>query len=97
MELLEFGKEPALEISKFSDRILSMMRTNSVTDSGAMLTQLGKIMDRFDKNDFEEQKGLLSKLFKRGNSMIEKIFKNIKRSAVKSKKSTSKFRNIKMK
>ena len=52
-----------------------MMRTNSVTDSGAMLTQLGKIMDRFDKNDFEEQKGLLSKLFKRGNSMIEKIFK----------------------
>ncbi|MPQ26364.1 toxic anion resistance protein [Bacillus paralicheniformis] len=75
VELLEFGKEPALEISKFSDRILSMMRTNSVTDSGAMLTQLGKIMDRFDKNDFEEQKGLLSKLFKRGNSMIEKIFK----------------------
>jgi uncharacterized protein YaaN involved in tellurite resistance len=31
VELLEFGKEPALEISKFSDRILSMMRTNDVT------------------------------------------------------------------
>ncbi|WP_249671418.1 toxic anion resistance protein, partial [Bacillus thuringiensis] len=68
VELLEIGKEPALEISKFSDHILSMMRTNSVTYSGAMLTQLGKIMDRFDKNDLEEQKGLLSKVFKRGNT-----------------------------
>lgn len=26
VELLEFGKEPALEISKFSDRILSELR-----------------------------------------------------------------------
>lgn len=52
-----------------------MMRSTSVTDSGTMLTQLGKIMDRFDKNDFDEPKGgLLSKIFKRGGSMIEKIF-----------------------
>lgn len=56
MELLEFGKEPAVQISQFSDRILSMMRTTEVTDSGAMLKQLGKIMDRFDKKDFEEKK-----------------------------------------
>ncbi|MFQ6402612.1 toxic anion resistance protein [Bacillus velezensis] len=74
MELLEYGKEPAVEISKFSDRILNMMKTTSVTDSGTMLTQLGKIMDRFDKNDFDEPKGFLAKMFKRGNSMIEKIF-----------------------
>lgn len=75
LELLEYGKQPAVEISKFSDRILSMMRSTSVTDSGTMLTQLGKIMDRFDKNDFDEPKGgLLSKIFKRGGSMIEKIF-----------------------
>ncbi len=75
MELLEFGKEPAVQISQFSDRILSMMRTTEVTDSGTMLKQLGKIMDRFDKKDFEEKKsGLLGKLFNRGNDMIEKIF-----------------------
>ncbi|TMU87102.1 toxic anion resistance protein [Bacillus sp. BHET2] len=75
MELLEFGKEPAVQISQFSDRILSMMRTTEVTDSGEMLKQLGKIMDRFDKKDFEEKKsGLLGKLFNRGNDMIEKIF-----------------------
>jgi uncharacterized protein YaaN involved in tellurite resistance len=75
MELLEFGKEPAVQISQFSDRILSMMRTTEVTDSGEMLKQLGKIMDRFDKKDFEEKKGgLLGRLFNRGNDMIEKIF-----------------------
>lgn len=75
LELLEYGKQLTVEISKFSDRILSMMRSTSVTDSGTMLTQLGKIMDRFDKNDFDEPKGgLLSKIFKRGGSMIEKIF-----------------------
>ncbi|MDF0725775.1 toxic anion resistance protein [Cytobacillus sp. S13-E01] len=75
MELLEFGKEPAVLISQFSDRILSMIQTSSVTDSGEMLKQIGKIMDRFDKKDFEEQKGgLLSKLFKRSNGMVEKIF-----------------------
>ncbi|MGD6830740.1 toxic anion resistance protein [Sutcliffiella halmapala] len=75
MELLEFGKEPAIQISQFSDRILSMMRTSGVTDSGQMLRQLGKIMDRFDKKDFEENKGgLFSKFFKRSNDMIEKIF-----------------------
>lgn len=74
MGLLEFGKEPAEQISQFSNRILSMMRTTSVTDSGEMLKQLGKVMDRFDKKDFEEPKGLFSKIFKRGNDMVEKIF-----------------------
>ncbi|TKD68268.1 toxic anion resistance protein [Pseudalkalibacillus hwajinpoensis] len=75
MALLEFGKEPAVEISQFSDKILSMMRTTSVTDSGNMLKQLGKIMDRFDKKDFEEPKnGFLSKFFKKGNDVVEKIF-----------------------
>ncbi|MFZ3589684.1 toxic anion resistance protein [Bacillus sp. DJP31] len=75
MELLEFGKEPAIQISQFSDRILSMIRSTSVTDSGEMFKQLGKIMDRFDKKDFEEKKGgLLSKIFKQSNDMVEKIF-----------------------
>ncbi|WP_110113446.1 toxic anion resistance protein [Bacillus sp. CGMCC 1.16541] len=74
MELLEFGKEPAIQISQFSDRILSMMRTSEMNDSSKMLQQLGKLMDKFDKNDFEEKKGFLGKLFKRGEKLIEKIF-----------------------
>ncbi|PAQ14251.1 hypothetical protein CD798_11505 [Bacillaceae bacterium SAOS 7] len=72
--LLEFGREPAVEISSFADRILASISSSSVTDSGALLKQLGKIMDKFDKNDFEEPKGFLGKLFNRGEKMIEKIF-----------------------
>ena len=72
--LLEFGKEPAVEISTFADRILASMSSSSVTDSGEMLRQLGKTMDKFDKNDFDEPKGFLGKIFKRGDKLIEKVF-----------------------
>ncbi|MEC2057009.1 toxic anion resistance protein [Peribacillus psychrosaccharolyticus] len=75
MSLLEFGKEPAMEISKFSDRILSTMKSSSMEDSSELLKQLGKIMDRFDSKDFApEKRGLLSKLFNKGEKMIDKIF-----------------------
>jgi uncharacterized protein YaaN involved in tellurite resistance len=76
MALLEFGKEPAVQISQFSDRILALIQTTSVTGSSEMIKQLGKVMDRFDKKDFEEpkSKGLFSKLFNRGNDLVEKIF-----------------------
>ncbi|CAM3236142.1 toxic anion resistance protein [Filibacter tadaridae] len=72
--LLEFGKEPAVEISTFSDRILASMQSSSVTDSSVMLRQLGKTMDKFDKNDFDEPKGFIGRLFNRGEKMIEKVF-----------------------
>ncbi|KON87512.1 hypothetical protein AF332_12190 [Sporosarcina globispora] len=75
IQILEFGKEPAVQISRFSDQILSNMRTTKVEDSGELLKQLGKIMDKFDKKDFEKgSKGILGKLFKRGEKMIEKLF-----------------------
>lgn len=75
IQILEFGKEPAVEISRFSDQILSNMRTTKVEDSGELLKQLGKIMDKFDKKDFEKSsKGVFGKLFKKGEKIIEKIF-----------------------
>ena len=75
MEILEFGTEPAQEISKFADRILNSMKTNRVEDSGELLKQLGRIMDKFDKKDFENEKpGFFQKVFKRSGDLIEKIF-----------------------
>jgi uncharacterized protein YaaN involved in tellurite resistance len=75
IQILEFGKEPAVQISRFSDQILSNMRTTKVEDSGELLKQLGRIMDKFDKKDFEQgSKGIFGKLFKRGEKMIEKLF-----------------------
>lgn len=74
IQILEFGKEPAEQISRFSDQILSNMRTTKIEDSGELLKQLGKIMDKFDAKDFDQPKGFLSKLFKRGEKMIEQLF-----------------------
>jgi uncharacterized protein YaaN involved in tellurite resistance len=75
IQILEFGKEPAVQISRFSDQILSNMRTTKVEDSGELLKHLGRIMDKFDAKDFQKTSGgLFGKLFKKGEKMIEKIF-----------------------
>jgi len=75
IQILEFGKEPATQISRFSDQILGNMRATKVEDSGELLKQLGRIMDKFDKKDFEKTSGgLFSKIFKKGEKMIEKLF-----------------------
>lgn len=75
IQILEFGKEPAVQISRFSDQILSNMRTTKVEDSGELLKQLGKIMDRFDSKDFQKKSGgLFNKLFKKGEKVVEKLF-----------------------
>ena len=58
--IMNFGQETAVEISKFSDKILSSISNSSVEDSGRMLQQLNSIMSKFDPKDFEEkQKGFL--------------------------------------
>jgi uncharacterized protein YaaN involved in tellurite resistance len=75
IKILEFGKEPAVQISRFSDQILGNMRTTKVEDSGELLKQLGRIMDRFDAKDFQKTSGgLFGKLFKKGEKMVEKLF-----------------------
>ena len=75
IQILEFGKEPAVQISRFSDQILSNMRTTKVEDSGELLKQLGRIMDKFDKKDFEKTSGgIFGKLFKKGEKIVEKLF-----------------------
>jgi uncharacterized protein YaaN involved in tellurite resistance len=75
IKILEFGKEPAVQISRFSDQILGNMRTTKVEDSGELLKQLTKIMDRFDPKDFQKTSpGFFGKLFKKGEKMIEKVF-----------------------
>ncbi|MBB6444606.1 toxic anion resistance protein [Bacillus benzoevorans] len=75
IQILEFGKEPAVQISRFSDQILHNMRTTKVEDSGELLKQLGRIMDKFDKKDFEKGSGgILGKLFKKSEKIVERLF-----------------------
>lgn len=73
--ILKFGHETANEISKFSDQILQTMQTTKVEDSGELLVQLNKIMDKFDIKDFEEPKqNFITKMFKKSKDMIESLF-----------------------
>jgi uncharacterized protein YaaN involved in tellurite resistance len=74
LALLEYGKETANEISPFSGKVLSTIKSSSMEESSQLLKQLGKIMDKFDAKDFVEDKGFFSKLFKRGQKIVDKLF-----------------------
>src|SRR3712207_8872768 len=51
--------------SRFADQILNSIETTKVENSGTLLVQLNKIMDKFDIKDFEEKKqGFFAKIFK---------------------------------
>lgn len=98
IQILEFGKEPATQISKFSDKILNNMRTTKVEDSGELLKQLGRIMDKFDKKDFEDtSKGFFGKLFKKAKRLWKNFLVNISLWDKRLIKYMLKFPNIKMK
>ncbi|AQQ52428.1 toxic anion resistance protein [Planococcus lenghuensis] len=74
VSLLEFGREPANEISAFTGQVLNTIQSSSMEESSELLKQLGKIMDKFDKKDFVEKPSLMNKLFKKSEKLIEKLF-----------------------
>ena len=74
-QILAFGQEPALEISRFSDTILNSMRGDSVQNSSKMIKELTKIMNKFDKKEFEkigEKRGIMG-LFKKVEDALDKL------------------------
>lgn len=76
INILEYGKEPAVDISRFSDQFLGVMRSYNVKDSAQLLLHLGRVMDRFDKKDFEKNSaGLFSKLFKKREKMLDRLYR----------------------
>ncbi|MBS4536922.1 toxic anion resistance protein [Clostridium sp. D2Q-11] len=74
--ILKFGQDTSQEISKFADRILHTLETTKVENSGSLLLQLNKIMDKFEIKDFKEEKqGLLGRLFNKAKKSMEDLFK----------------------
>ena len=73
--VLEFGKETATAISKFSDKMLASIKTSKLEKSSELINNLNKVMDRFDPQDFKEEKkgGFLKRLFNKGKEQLEKI------------------------
>ncbi|NLY43252.1 MAG: toxic anion resistance protein [Clostridiaceae bacterium] len=74
--ILNFGARPAEQVSKIHDKILYSMEATRVEDSGELLNQLTKIIDKFQIKDFKEKKpGLFEKMFKNIAKEIEEFFK----------------------
>lgn len=75
IKILEYGTEPALEVSRFSDHFLAIMLKDNLENPGHILKQLEKIMDRFDKKDFEKVSGgLFSRLFRKSEKMKDRLY-----------------------
>ena len=66
--IVNFGQKSAEEITKISDKILSIAKVPTSKDAAQMITQLAKIMDKFDIRELEKiqsepaQQGFLQKL-----------------------------------
>lgn len=74
--IMNFGQNASQEISTFADKILHSIETTSVEDSGELLAQLNKIMNKFDVQDFKDKKsGFFEKLFKKTKDSIEALLK----------------------
>ncbi|KPN94855.1 toxic anion resistance protein [Lysinibacillus sp. ZYM-1] len=73
--MLELGKETASGISMFSDKMLATMKASKLEESSVLLNNLNKIMDKFDPQDFSEEKkgGFISKLFNKGKEQLERF------------------------
>lgn len=75
--ILMFGQAPSEEISKISNELLSSMKAVKTEEVSQMLTQLTKIMDKFDIReieDSEETKGALKKIFGKVKNTVDKMF-----------------------
>lgn len=75
--IINFGQQPSQEISKISDELLRSMRSVNSEEAGQMLTQLTKLMDKFDIQEIEnsgKEEGVFSKIFKFAQNNIDKLF-----------------------
>lgn len=73
--ILAFGKNSADEISKISDNILNSMKMTKVDDTGKLMGQLSKVLDKFDIKDLQETKepGFFEKMFNSAKSSVDKM------------------------
>jgi len=75
--ILYFGQSPSEEISRISDELLNSMKSVKTEEVSQMLTQLTKIMEKFDIKEIEnpdKEKNALQKLFGKAKDSVDKIF-----------------------
>lgn len=76
--ILLFGQEPSVNISKVSDEMLKTTKAVRTEECTEMLTQLTKIMDKFDIKEVDPEQaakaGFFEKLTRKVQNNIEKLF-----------------------
>lgn len=76
--ILLFGQEPSAGISKVSDEMLKSTKAVRTEECTEMLTQLTKIMDKFDIKEVDPEQaakaGFLEKLTNKISNNLEKLF-----------------------
>ena len=75
--ILQFGQKPSEAISKTSDELLRSMKSVNTEEASRMLTTLTKIMDKFDIKEISDpnkSEGVISKIFNKAKSNIDKLF-----------------------
>ena len=75
--ILQFGQKPSEEISAVSDKLLNTMKAVKSEEASQMIVQLTKIMDKFDIKEIEDPEkaqSIFSKMFKKMESEIQKLF-----------------------
>lgn len=71
--IVKFGAEAAEEISKASDQVLNSMTIDQINDTGVMLRELSKIMEKFDIEEIKDEKpGFFGNLKKKLEKIIGK-------------------------
>ncbi|MGN0696532.1 MAG: toxic anion resistance protein, partial [Oscillospiraceae bacterium] len=72
--IVKFGSEAADDISKASDQVLNSMNMDQINDTGALLTALANIMEKFDAAELEkeEKKGFFNNLKKQIDKILDK-------------------------
>ncbi|CAM4049527.1 toxic anion resistance protein [Mesobacillus thioparans] len=72
IQILDFGMEPAIEVSHYADQILGFILRENEVDSANIFKRLGSIMARFDKRDFEKTEGgLFSRIFQKSVKRLD--------------------------
>lgn len=71
--IVSFGAETAEEISKASDIVLNSMSMSQLDESSSMLSDLARIMSKFDIDEIREDPGLFGKLFGNLRKQLDKI------------------------
>ncbi|MGL5415482.1 MAG: toxic anion resistance protein [Clostridium sp.] len=74
--IIMFGQGASEEISKVSDQLLNSMKAVKSEEASEMLTNLTKLMDKFDVKELEgnEKQGVFAKLFKGVGETVAKLF-----------------------